>query len=765
MKNVVLRYDTPAEAWTSSLPLGNGRLGASVYGGAAVEEIRFNEETLWSGWKDPDADNPECAGHLEEMRALLFSGRVAEAESLASKYLVCGGEGSRGKAYGCFETAGRLLIDFGGGDVSHYARSLNLEKGEAAVEYVSDGKRFERVYFTSVEPDCFVGRINCSGTFSAAFSYERENVSVECVQDGFIVKGSFENGIDYCIRVKVQTDGVVTVDGGRLSVSDAGYCQFFVAVKTNYTVKSDYLRFSGMEDPDAALSGLSVGETAERIVSDAAAEGFDKLRADTNAHFSSLLSRAVIDLGAEDYDGPLTTDKRLEALRDGEDSDLRALTELYFQFGRYLMIASSWNCVLPANLQGVWCEDYKTPWSGDYHININIQMNYWFTETTNLQECGDIFLKYIKFIAEHGRRTASVQYGLDGWVAHTITNPWGFTAPGEGCSWGSFMCAGAWCCEHIFERWRFTGDRRWLEDYYPVMKGAAEFFLGFLTTDPKSGYLVTAPSNSPENRYFDPLTGKPTAVCAGPTMDNSILRELFTNTAEAARILDVDPEFREELLKTRGRLPPIKIGKHGQIMEWQEDYDEPEPGHRHLSMLYGLHPASLITKTKTPELFKAAYVSIRRRLSGGGGHTGWSRAWIINFFARLGSGNECEKHIRLLFAKSTYPNLFDAHPPFQIDGNFGAPAGIAEMLIQSHDSDGGVARAELLPALPDSWKDGSFRGLRARGGLTVSAEWKDSRLTAFTVLSDRDVRVHVTCRGEALLEADMSAGESVAISL
>ena len=765
MKNVTLRYDSPAEVWTSSLPLGNGRLGASVYGGADTEEIRFNEETLWSGWYDPAADNPECAKYMDEMRTLLFAGKTAEAESLASKYLVCGGEGSFGKAYGCFETAGRLLIAFDGGDISGYSRTLDLEKGEARVEYTSGGKHFERIYFTSVEPNCFVGRISCDKTFSAAFTYERENISIEYLSDGIAATGHFENGIDYSIRVRIETDGKISKSGDRINVIDAGYCLFFTAIKTNYPEKSNYLKLSESEGKtESSDSTASPDAETERLVSLAASDGFDKLRLETNRHFSSLLSRAVIDLGAEDYDGPLTTDKRLEALRD-DDSDLRALTELYFQFGRYLMIASSWNCVLPANLQGVWCEDYKTPWSGDYHININIQMNYWFTETTNLKECGDIFLRYIKFISEHGKRTAAVQYGLDGWVAHTITNPWGFTAPGEGCSWGSFMCAGAWCCEHIFERWRFTGDEHVLREYYPVLRGAAEFFLGFLAVDPRSGYLVTAPSNSPENHYFDPVTGKSAAVCAGPTMDNSILYELFTNTAEAARILGIDDGFREKLLKTRDRLPPIKIGKHGQIMEWQEDYDEPEPGHRHLSMLYGLHPASLITRTRTPELFSAAEVSIRRRLSGGGGHTGWSRAWIINFFARLGNGDECEKHIRLLFEKSTYPNLFDAHPPFQIDGNFGAPSGIAEMLLQSHDSDGEVARAELLPALPDSWKNGSFRGLRARGGLTISAEWKDSRPTAFTVTSDRAVRVYVTCRGEALLEADMNAGESVAISL
>ena len=752
MKNTTLTYNTPAEVWTEALPLGNGRLGAMIYGGVSREEIRFNEETFWSGWHDEEADNPECRAHLDEMRSLLFAGKITEAEKLAEKYLVCRGDGSgHGKgyesAYGSFETAGRLLIDFEATEAAGYRRALNLEKGEADVTYTAGGK-FTREYFTCPEPDCFVGRISCTEPFSASFAYERKFASVRYSDDMILMTGKFNKGLDYAVGVKLVTDGKLSSDGGKITVTDARECLVFVSAKTNYEKKD-----------------IVPADEVVKVIGSAAAEGFATLRRKTHSHFSSLLSRAVIDLGAEDYKGNLTTAERIDALKNGDKSDLAALTELYFQFGRYLMISSSWNCVLPANLQGVWCEDIDTIWSADYHININIQMNYWLTETTNLPECGDAFLRYIKFISGYGKKTAKTQYGCNGWVAHTITNPWGFTAPGEGCSWGSFMCAGAWCCEHIWERYLFEGDRKFLEEYYPVMKGAAEFFLDFLTEDPNTGCLVTAPSNSPENHYKDPATGETVAICAGPTMDNSILYELFTNTISAAGVLDTDRDFAETLRKTRDRLPPIKIGKHGQIMEWQEDYEETEPGHRHLSMLYGLHPASLITKSKTPDLFNASKVSLSRRLSGGGGHTGWSRAWIINFYARLGMGDECLKHIGALLEKSTYPNLFDAHPPFQIDGNFGAPAGIAEMLLQSHDTNGRTARVDLLPALPSAWHTGSFRGLRARGGLTVSAEWKNSKLTSFSITSDRPVKVEVTCKGEWLLAADMGAGEIVTRSL
>ena len=728
MKNSRLFYKTPAAEWTEALPLGNGRLGAMVYGSVDSEELQFNEETLWSGWQDEYADNPDCAAHIDEIRRLIFAGRTSEAEVMAQKYMVCRGDGSGyahgyGHAYGSFESAGRLYIKLHDGAVPNkYIRTLDLMSGEAAISYTLNGQRFERVYFTSPEYNCVAARISSDGGFGAEFRYERENARIEYSDGEIIMTGRFTQGIEYAGAVKLVTDGRIIAGADHLILSDARECVIYINISTSYKEPSD--------------TRCAASET----VRTAAEAGFETLRKGTNRHFESLLSRARIDLGADDYTGPLAVDERLRLISAGkvEEADLAALTELYWQFGRYLMISSSYNCVLPANLQGIWSGDYDTIWSADYHININLQMNYWLTETTNLSECGDVLLRYIKFISDYGRRTAQVQYNCGGWTAHTITNPWGFTAPGEGCSWGSFMCAGAWCCEHIWEHWLFSRDIDFLREYYPVLRGACEFFLDFLCEDPNSGYLVTAPSNSPENHYRDPQTGETVSICAGPTMDNSILYELFTNTAEAARTLGFDEDFALKITKTRDRLPPIRIGRHGQIMEWQEDFEETEPGHRHLSMLYGLHPSNLITKSRTPELFEAAKTSIERRLSSGGGHTGWSRAWIINFYARLGMGDECGKHIQALLAKSTYPNLFDGHPPFQIDGNFGGCAGIAEMLIQSHEG-----FINLLPALPTAWKKGAFSGLRARGGYIVSAEWEDGRLVRFALTSEQGGEVEV----------------------
>jgi len=743
--NTTLYYNKPAEPWTEALPIGNGRLGAMIYGGTAHEQLQLNEETLWSGWENELADNPECAAKMDEMRALLFAGKISEAEKVAAEYLVCtkqeGSHCHEGHpwAYGSYQTAGNLFLDLvNTGEVSGYARRLDLRTGLAVTEFSMGGQRFTREVFASIPNNVMALKLTSDGKYSCRFTYERKDTVQTFDGNCLKVHGGIdgEKGLDFALAVRFVTDGRLSAADGGVLVEDAGECVVIVNIVTTYKKNID-VDAAAL----AAVSGLS----------------YERLRKASLDEFAALSDRVSWDIGG--IDSGLPINERLKMLRDGtiSDADLTALVETYWMYGRYLSISSSYKSVLPANLQGIWCEDYHAIWSADYHININIQMNYWLTETLNLPECADVFLRYIKMLAEAGKATAKIQYNCGGWVAHTITNPWGFTSPGDAVSWGSFMCAGAWCCAHIWERWLFGGDVEFLREYYPVLRSACEFFLDFLCEDPKTGHLVTAPSNSPENHYRDPVTGQTVAICAGPTMDNSILYELFTNTAEAAAILGIDSEFAAEIIRTRDRLPPLKIGKYGQIMEWQEDFEETEVGHRHLSMLYALHPSSQITKTKTPALFDAAKISIARRLSAGGGHTGWSRAWIINFYARLGMGDDCLHHIRALLEKSTYDNLFDSHPPFQIDGNFGGTAGMAEMLIQSHDG-----FIELLPALPDAWKTGSFKGFCARGGFVVDAAWENGAVTAFTIASRHGAACEVRTGGK-VYPLTIAKGERITV--